>query len=44
MAHKEEIRDVFHRIIDYYSGHVDKYIGDAVMAVFNHPHEDTHHA
>jgi len=36
--------EVFHRIIDYYGGHVDKYIGDAVMAVFNHPHEDTQHA
>jgi len=32
--------ELFHRIIDYYGGHVDKYIGDAVMAVFNHPHED----
>ncbi|MDX8392306.1 MAG: adenylate/guanylate cyclase domain-containing protein [Mariprofundaceae bacterium] len=32
--------DLFHRIIDYYGGHVDKYIGDAVMAVFNHPHAD----
>ncbi|MDQ6954563.1 MAG: adenylate/guanylate cyclase domain-containing protein [Mariprofundaceae bacterium] len=36
--------EVFHRIIDYFGGHVDKYIGDAVMAVFNHPNEDTEHA
>ncbi len=35
--------ELFHRIIDYYGGHVDKYIGDAVMAVFNHPHEDDVH-
>jgi len=35
--------EVFHRIIDYYGGHVDKYIGDAVMAVFNHPKEDAQH-
>ncbi len=39
--------EIFHSIIDYYGGHVDKYIGDAVMAVFNHPksHEEhTRHA
>ncbi len=36
--------EVFHRVIDYYGGHVDKYIGDAVMAVFNHPNEDPDHA
>ncbi|MDX8387356.1 MAG: adenylate/guanylate cyclase domain-containing protein [Ghiorsea sp.] len=35
--------EVFHRIIDYYGGHVDKYIGDAVMAVFNHPNENIEH-
>ncbi|MDQ6991574.1 MAG: adenylate/guanylate cyclase domain-containing protein [Mariprofundaceae bacterium] len=35
--------EVFHRIIDYFGGHVDKYIGDAVMAVFNHPKENEHH-
>lgn len=35
--------EVFHRIIDYFDGHVDKYIGDAVMAVFNHPNEDAKH-
>lgn len=36
--------EVFHRIITYFGGHVDKYIGDAVMAVFNHPHEHPEHA
>ncbi|MDQ7005311.1 MAG: adenylate/guanylate cyclase domain-containing protein [Ghiorsea sp.] len=36
--------EVFHSIITYYGGHVDKYIGDAVMAVFNHPKEDEQHA
>jgi len=36
--------EVFHRVITYYGGHVDKYIGDAVMAVFNHPVNDKDHA
>lgn len=36
--------EVFHRVIAYYGGHVDKYIGDAVMAVFNHPVENSEHA
>ncbi len=35
--------EVFHSIIDYYGGHVDKYIGDAVMAVFNHPKANEEH-
>jgi len=36
--------ELFHRIVTHYGGHVDKYIGDAVMAVFNHPVSDDHHA
>jgi len=36
--------EVFHRVITYYGGHVDKYIGDAVMAVFNHPVSEAKHA
>jgi len=35
--------EVFHRVITYYGGHVDKYIGDAVMAVFNHPVSEVKH-
>jgi len=35
--------EVFHRVITYYGGHVDKYIGDAVMAVFNHPVNEPKH-
>jgi len=35
--------EVFHRVITYYGGHVDKYIGDAVMAVFNHPVAEVSH-
>jgi len=35
--------EVFHRVITYYGGHVDKYIGDAVMAVFNHPVNELKH-
>ncbi len=36
--------EVFHCVIDHFGGHVDKYIGDAVMAVFNHPKEDEQHS
>jgi class 3 adenylate cyclase len=36
--------EVFHRVITYYGGHVDKYIGDALMAVFNHPVDEPRHA
>ncbi len=35
--------ELFHRIVTHYGGHVDKYIGDAVMAVFNHPINDVQH-
>jgi len=35
--------EVFHSVIDYFGGHVDKYIGDAVMAVFNHPNSNEQH-
>jgi len=38
-----EYFELFHHIIDAFGGHVDKYIGDAVMAVFNHPFEDKEH-
>jgi len=34
---------VFHAIINHYDGHVDKFMGDAVIAVFNHPHENPDH-
>ena len=34
---------IFHAIIDHYDGHVDKFMGDAVIAVFNHPHENPNH-
>jgi adenylate cyclase len=31
-------------VIELHSGFVDKYIGDAVLAVFGAPHDDPHHA
>ncbi|MDX8408717.1 MAG: adenylate/guanylate cyclase domain-containing protein [Mariprofundales bacterium] len=34
---------LFHHVIHHFSGHVDKFIGDAVMAVFNHPHQEPNH-
>ncbi|MDQ6970651.1 MAG: adenylate/guanylate cyclase domain-containing protein [Mariprofundus sp.] len=36
--------ELFHHIISHFGGHVDKYIGDAVMVVFNHPLADEQHA
>ncbi len=34
---------LFTSVIAHFGGHVDKFIGDAVMAVFNHPHRDENH-
>lgn len=36
--------ELFHYMIDHFDGHVDKYIGDAIMGVFNHPKTDPDHA
>ncbi len=34
---------LFNSVITHFDGHVDKFIGDAVMAVFNHPHPHEEH-
>ncbi|RMH52010.1 MAG: adenylate/guanylate cyclase domain-containing protein [Zetaproteobacteria bacterium] len=34
---------LFHEVITAFDGHVDRYIGDAVLAVFNHPFEQKEH-
>ncbi|MDQ6950101.1 MAG: adenylate/guanylate cyclase domain-containing protein [Mariprofundales bacterium] len=35
--------ELFNYIINHFGGHVDKFIGDAVMAIFNHPKRDDAH-